>query len=65
MNPFEAQLRHDYDLVASNIQCRADRDGAQIFEVEAQSGFYRGGTFRVLAHTETDAQMAADDDDRE
>ncbi len=55
MSPFDLQVGTDYDLIASNIHVMADRDGAQIFEIESD-----GKWFRVLAHSESDAHEAVD-----
>ena len=54
MNPLELIRGRDFDTTASNIQIRADRIGASVFEVP---GF--GKIIRVLAHNEASAKRAA------
>jgi len=55
MSVYELTEMRDFDCVASHIHCRADREGAQVFEV--QSG---NVLVRVLAHTDLDAHEAAE-----
>ena len=52
MNATELVKGVDFDLVAGNIQCIADRDGAQVFEV------VRGRkVWRVLAYSQDEAEV--------
>ena len=56
MNPFEAIQGRDYDCIAPSINCRADRGGAEIHEIELGSR-----VVRVLAHSAQEAKSAATD----
>lgn len=50
MNPCALQPKIDYDHCAPAIKCRADREGASVWEVT-----HAGKLCRVLAHSQADA----------
>lgn len=54
MNPFEAIQGRDFDHIASSIQCRIDRAGAEIYVVNV-----KGRDIRVMAHSKEDAENCA------
>ena len=54
MNATELQEGRDYDCVAGDIRCRADRPGATVHEITVGTR-----TIRVLAHDEARATIAA------
>lgn len=56
MSPFELTAFRDYDCVSSAIHCRADRGGAEVFEVKSGNAIVR-----ALAHNEVDAKAAAEE----
>lgn len=55
MSVYEMIEGRDYDCKADNIQCRADREGAQVFEIKSGNVIVN-----VLAYTEADARTAAE-----
>lgn len=44
-----------YDLTTPDIRCHADKDGAEVYEVQTRSGIVR-----VLAHSREAAEAAAE-----
>lgn len=58
MSPLDMMKGVDFDLLAHNILCNADRDGAKVYEVEVTDP-YTSCTYRVLAHSDECAEEAA------
>lgn len=55
MSVYELTEGRDFDCVAAHIHCRADREGAQVFEIASGNC-----VVNVLAHSEPDAREAAE-----
>ncbi len=55
MNPFEMIEGRDYDCKGASIQCRADREGATVFEIHSGNV-----VVNALAHTIAEATEAAE-----